>query len=91
MFAVAVLSDLKVPINTNNYSYKILQFIQNVKTIFLDQTVKKSATVLAKAATEQQEHVTLGVNRGGKDSFVTKVCLINTMFVIARDLIAINF
>lgn len=57
----------------------------------MDQTVKKSATVLAKAATEQQEHVTLGVNRGGKDSFVTKVCLINTMFVIARDLISINF
>lgn len=68
-----------------------MQFIQNVKTIILDQTVKNSATVLAKAATEQQEHVTLGVNRGGKDSFVTKVCLINTMFVIARDLIAINF
>lgn len=53
--------------------------------------MKKSATVLAKAATEQQERVTLGVNRGGKDSFVTKVCLINTMIVIARDLIAIYY
>lgn len=51
--------------------------------------MKKCATVPAKAATEQQEHVTLGVNRGGKDSFVTTVCLINTMFVIARDLIAV--
>lgn len=68
-----------------------MQFIQNVKTIILDQTVKKSATVLAKAATEQQERVTLGVNRGGKDSFVTKVCLINTMIVIARDLMAIYY
>lgn len=35
----------------------------------------KYATVLAKVATEQQEHVTLGVNRDGKDSIVTKVCI----------------
>lgn len=53
--------------------------------------MKKCATILAKAATEQQEHVTLGVNRDGKDSIVTNVCLINTMFIISRDLIAIYF
>lgn len=50
-------------------------FNQNVKLIILDQTVKKCATVLAKAATEQQEYVTLGVILDGKDSFVTKVGL----------------
>lgn len=50
-------------------------FVQNVKLIISDQTVKKCATVLAKAATEQQGHVTLGVNRDGKDSIVTNVCL----------------
>lgn len=88
---VAVQSNWKVPIHTYNYLYKIFQFIQNVKKIILDQTVKKSAIVLAKVATEQQEHVTLGVIRDGKDCFVTKVCLIKTMFVIARDLIAIYF
>lgn len=50
-------------------------FIQSVKIIILDRTVMKYATVLAEAATKQQEHVTLGVNRDGKDSFVTNVCL----------------
>lgn len=60
---------------------------KNVKTIFLDQTVKKSATVLAKAATEQQEHVTLGVNRGGKDFFVTKLAIRGSMVKIATCLV----
>lgn len=48
---------------------------KNVKLIISDQTVKKCATVLAKAATEQQEHVTLGVNRDGKDSIVTNLAI----------------
>lgn len=48
--------------------------IQNVKIIILDQTVIKSATTLAEAATKEQEYVTMGVIRDGKDYFVTKVC-----------------
>lgn len=60
---------INVTININVF------FIQNVKLIILDQTVMKCATVLAKAATEQQECVTLDVILDGKDSFVTKVCL----------------
>lgn len=88
---VAVELTLKVPINTYNYFYKIFQFIQNVKTISLDQTVKKSATVLAKAVTEQQEHVTLGVIRDGKAFIVTKVCLFNNMFMNVRVEVTIHF
>lgn len=52
---------------------------KNVKTISLDQTVKKSATVLAKAVTEQQEHVTLGVIRDGKAFIVTKLAIRRSM------------
>lgn len=60
---------------------------KNVKTIILNQTVKKSATVPAKAATEQQEHVTLGVNRDGKDSIVTKPAVTGSMEKIATCLV----
>lgn len=45
---------------------------KNVKIIILDQTVIKSATTLAEAATKEQEYVTMGVIRDGKDYFVTK-------------------
>lgn len=48
---------------------------KNVKLIILDQTVKKCATLLAKAVTEQQGYVTLGVIRDGKDSFVKKLAI----------------
>lgn len=56
---------------------------KNVKKIILDQTVMKYATVRAKAATEQQEHVTLGVILDGKDSFVTKPAIRGSMGKIA--------
>lgn len=61
--------------------------MKNVKKIILDQTVKKSATVLAKVATEQQEHVTLGVIRDGKDCFVTKLAIRGSMEKVATCLV----
>lgn len=53
--------------------------------------MKKSATVLAKAVTEQQEHVTLGVIRDGKAFIVTKVCLSDNMFINVGIEITIHF
>lgn len=71
--ALAVYNQIsKIPLTNVTIN---VSFIQNVKLIILDQIVKKCATVLAKAATEQQECVTLDVILDGKDSFVTKVCL----------------
>lgn len=77
---VAVESNCKDHVNVCNNWHTYFRCIQNVKVIILDQTAKKCATVLAEAATEEQEHVTLGVNRDGKDSFVTNVGSLKCVF-----------
>lgn len=52
---------------------------KNVKIIILDQTVMKNVTTLAEVATKEQEYVTKGVIRDGKDYFVTKHANLGTM------------
>lgn len=56
-----------VPVDIKDYTAQ-----KNATINTLGQTAKKCVTQLVKAATNQQEYVTLGVILDGEDSFVKK-------------------